>query len=250
MSQAIQPVPHLLLLPGLACDAEVWKHQASAFSDFTSVQIAEYGASDSLEEMAHVVLRGAPERFALAGHSMGGRVAFEILRRAPGRVAGLAVLDTGYKPLEAGAAGERERSERLAFVELAQTQGMRAMARQWVRNMVHPDRLADAALIEAIVGMLGRKSSEIFRAQIEALLHRPDATAVLGEIRCPTLVLCGREDAWSLLSRHQEIAARIPGSRLAVIEHCGHMATMEQPEAVTAALREWMLDVTASRKSF
>jgi pimeloyl-ACP methyl ester carboxylesterase len=189
--------------------------------------------------MARVALDYAPERFALAGHSMGGRVAFEILRRVPGRVVGLAVLDTGYQPWEPGETGEREKAERFALVELARTQGMRAMARHWVQNMVHPARLSDEHLVNSIVEMFGRKSPEVFAAQITALLNRPDATPVLSQIRCRTLVLCGREDAWSPVARHRDIAGRIFASTLVIIENCGHMAPMERPEAVTAAMRKW-----------
>lgn len=231
--------PHLLLLPGLACDQEVWEHQARSFSHATSVQIVDYGATDSLEAMARVALKHAPERFALAGHSMGGRVAFEILRRVPGRVVGLAVLDTGYQPRDPGGIGEREREERLALVELARTQGMRAMARRWVQKMVHPARLSDERLINSIVEMFGRKSPEVFAAQVTALLNRPAAAAVLARIRCRTLVLCGREDAWSPVARHRDIAGRISTSTLVVVGNCGHMAPMERPEAVTAAMRHW-----------
>ncbi|MBZ5500930.1 MAG: alpha/beta hydrolase [Acidobacteriia bacterium] len=231
--------PHLLLLPGLACDAEVWKHQARSLAQSTTVTIADYGSSDSLPGMAQVVLDGAPERFALGGHSMGGRVAFEILRRAPERVVGVGLLDTGHRGWVPGEAGERERAERMAFVELARTQGMRAMARSWLQRMVHPARLADESLTSAIVEMFGRKTPEIFAAQIQALLNRPDATPVLQGLRCPAMLLCGREDAWSVLATHREMAALIPGSKLVVIENCGHMAPMERPEEVTAAMTEW-----------
>jgi pimeloyl-ACP methyl ester carboxylesterase len=231
--------PHLLLLPGLACDAEVWKHQARSLGEITRVQVAEYGASDSIEEMARIAVENAPERFALAGHSMGGRVAFEIFRSVPNRVAGLALLDTAYKPLQPGEAGEREKAERAGYVKIAETQGMRAMARTWLQKMVHPSRLADRPLIESIVEMLARKPVETFLGQINALLGRPDATPVLAAIRCPTLVLCGREDAWAVLDVHRDMAARIANARLVAIENCGHMATMERPEAVTAALAEW-----------
>lgn len=232
-------LPHLLLLPGLACDAEVWKHQARALGEIATVQIVGYGASDSIERMARVAIERAPQKFAVAGHSMGGRVALEVFRVAPERVVGLALLDTAYKPLQPGEAGEREKAERAGYVQIAQTQGMRAMARTWLQKMVHPSRLTDQPLLESIVEMMGRKTPEIFTGQIKALLGRPDATPVLPAIKCPTLVLCGREDAWSVLDVHRDMAARIPNARLVAIDTCGHMATMERPEAVTAALAEW-----------
>lgn len=238
----------LILLPGLACDAEVWKHQTRVLGEMTHVQVADYGASNSIQEMARVTLARAPERFALAGHSMGGRAAMEVVRMAPERVLGLALLDTAYKPWVAGEAGEREKAERMAYVEIARTQGMRAMARVWLQKMVHPARLSDTPLIEAIVEMLGRKSPEIFVAQIQALLARPDATAVLAAVRCPTLVLCGREDLWSGLEVHRDMAARIANARLVGIDDCGHMAPMERPVEVTAALKEWIEWIGQSRR--
>lgn len=232
-------VKHVLLLPGLACDKEVWKHQARRLAEIATVQIADYGPSDSLKKMADAALRRAPACFALAGHSMGGRVAFEIVRRVPDRVSGLALLDTAYRPFASGDHGERERAERMRLVALARSQGMRAMARDWVRNMVHPSRLSDTHLINSIVEMFARKTPEIFAGQIKALLERPDARPVLSAIGCPTLVLCGREDSWSTLATHKDIAARIPQSKLVVIENCGHMAPMERPERVTVALASW-----------
>ena len=230
---------HILLLPGLACDHAVWAHQARRLAQIATVQSPDYGSSDSIKKMAEAVLLRAPSSFAIAGHSMGGRVAFEIVRRVPDRVTGLALLDTAYRPFAGGDHGERERATRLRLVDIARSQGMRAMARDWVQNMVHPSRLSDMPLMDSIIEMFARKTPEIFAGQIKALLERPDARPVLSAIRCPTLVLCGREDSWSTLSTHKEIAARVPRSRLAVIENCGHMAPMERPKQVTAALVDW-----------
>lgn len=232
--------PHLLLLPGLVCDDAIWQHQASYFSKITTVKIPDYGLSDSLEKMAQVVLRDAPERFAVAGHSMGGRVAFEILRRVPERVVGVALLDTAHRPRATGEAGERERSDRFALLDVARSQGMRAMARQWIPRIVHPARLSDEAFINSIIEMIDRKTADIFAAQINALLERPDAAPVLRSVRSPTMILCGREDLWSPLAGHREMAALVPQSKLVIIENCAHMAPMERPEEVTSTLSEWL----------
>jgi pimeloyl-ACP methyl ester carboxylesterase len=232
-------LPPLLLLPGLACDGDVWQDQVRVLSQITAVTVADYGASDSLAKMAQVALLGAPDRFAVAGHSMGGRAAFEIVRSAPERVVGLALLDTAHRPFPGGEAGDREIAARSALLHVARTRGMRAMAESWIENIIHPDRVDDKALTAAIVDMMGRKTPEIFGAQIKALLARPDATPVLATVKCPTLVLCGRQDLWSPLAGHREIAAAIPNSQLAIIEDCGHMAPMERPAEVTAALSRW-----------
>jgi pimeloyl-ACP methyl ester carboxylesterase len=232
-------LPYLLLLPGLACDKTAWLEPVKALSGSAEVRIADYGDSDSIGEMARMATEKMPGKFAVAGHSMGGRIAFEIMRQMPERVTQLAVLDTAYRGWTPGEAGEKEKAERFRWVELAKSQGMRAMAWDWVQGMVHPSRLSDAPLIESIIEMFARKTPAIFARQINALLNRPDATQTLREIRCPTMVLCGREDTWGTLAMHQEISGLISGSKLVVVENCGHMCTMERPRDVNAALVEW-----------
>jgi len=236
--------PHLLFLPGLACDADVWKDQVRALSKITSVSVADYGASDSIAKMGEVALSGAPDRIAIVGHSMGGRVAFEIMRTAAQRVAGLALLDTAYRPFPGGEQGDREIAARSTLLHLARTKGTRAMAEYWIENIVLKDRLSDKALTGAIIEMMGRKTPEVFAAQIKALLARPDAAPVLSTIKCPTLVLVGRDDLWSPVAGHREIAAAIPDSQLVIIDRCGHMATMERPAEVTSALTTWFQRLT------
>jgi len=194
--------------------------------------------------MAERVLAAAPPLFALAGHSMGGRVAVEIVRRAPERVQRLALLDTGYRPLPSGQAAEDERAGRYALLAVARREGMRAMGRSWIQRMVHPRRLDDHALVDAILDMIERQTPERFEAQIEALLARPDAARVLRSIDCPTLVLCGRQDAWSPVAQHEEIAAMTPGATLEVIEDCGHMSPVESPEQVASAMLRWLQSAT------
>lgn len=230
----------LLLLPGLMCDAAVWAPQLPVLSGHARCVVPDWGPLDSITAMAEHVLATAPTpTFALAGHSMGGRVALEVMRLAPARVQRLALLDTGTQPLPAGEAGEKERAGRLALLALAHTEGMRTMGRQWLRGMVHPDVL-DTALFESVLDMLERSSPAQFAAQINALLTRPDAAAVLPTITCPTLVLCGREDLWSPPEQHAQIANGIAGATLHVIEHCGHMPTVEQPAELNRALVAWL----------
>jgi pimeloyl-ACP methyl ester carboxylesterase len=171
---------------------------------------------------------------------MGGRVALEVMARAPERVSRLALLDTGYEALAPGEAGEREKAGRYRLLEIARRDGMLVMAKDWARGMVHPSRLDDPVLMDAIHSMIARAGVVKFEAQIRALLARPDRTALLRSLRVPTLVLCGNEDGWSPLARHQEMARLIPGSRLVGVPDSGHMSTMERPEAVTAAMRAWL----------
>jgi pimeloyl-ACP methyl ester carboxylesterase len=230
----------VILVPGLLCDAVVWREQSMALSGGCSLRIASHELSDSLGRMAERILDTAPPSFSIAGHSMGGRVALEVLRRAPDRVARLALLDTGFEALDAGDAGVRERAGRYRLLDIARRDGMLVMGREWARGMVHPSRLTDAALMDAIHQMLARAPLAQFEAQINALLQRPDCTALLPTIRVPTLVLCGSQDGWSPLARHVEMAKRIAGSLLVEVPDCGHMSTMEQPHAVTRALRAWL----------
>jgi pimeloyl-ACP methyl ester carboxylesterase len=235
-------LPPLVLVPGLLCDDAVWEPQRAALSHQAEVILAHHGIADSLGRMAEQVLDVAPPRFALAGHSMGGRVALEVIARAPERVLRLALLDTGFEGLAPGAAGERERAGRLRLLELARAGGMRKMGADWARGMVHPSRLDDAPLMDAILDMIARATPATFAAQVGALLARPDRTSLLPTLRVPTLALCGHDDAWSPLARHRVLAAHIPGSVLVDIPDCGHMSTMERPALVTAALLAWLTD--------
>lgn len=230
----------LVLLPGLLCDRAVWAPQIAALGERVDAHVAHYGERDSLTAMAQHVLDTAPApRFALAGHSMGGRVAFEVWRLAPERVTHLALLDTSYHPLAPGEAGENEKLGRYTLLEKARRDGMRAMADEWARGMVHQSRIG-GPVFQAILDMFERSSPEVFAAQIKALLERPDADPLLPTITCPTLVLCGREDAWSTPARHAYMHQRIAASTLVIVERCGHMSTMEQPEAVTQAFHGWL----------
>jgi pimeloyl-ACP methyl ester carboxylesterase len=232
--------PTLLLLPGLLCDEAVWAPQMAALQASHRCVVAEYGLADSLPAMAACALaQVGAQRFAVAGHSMGGRVAMALIRQVPERLTHLALLDTAWHPLPEGAAGEAERAGRLALLALGQAQGMRAMAAQWARGMVHPAQL-DGPVFEAVVAMIARRTSAHQAAQIQALLNRPDTSALLRGWAGPTLLLCGEQDGWSPPARHREMQAFMPQASLVCVPDCGHMSTMEAPAAVCAALRAWL----------
>jgi pimeloyl-ACP methyl ester carboxylesterase len=232
---------NLVLVPGLLCDKAVWKSQVQALKKQAHVQVVDHGELDSLGAMAEAILASAPAKFAIAGHSMGGRVALEVVRRAASRVTGLALLDTGYTPKPAGEAGDREAAGRLELLDLARKSGMRAVGERWLQiPMVHAARLKDRKLIESILQMIERRTPAQFAAQIRALLARPDATALMPMIACPALVLCGLEDAWSPMSTHRVMAQLLPHSTLVAVADCGHMCTMERPDEVSAALSTWL----------
>jgi pimeloyl-ACP methyl ester carboxylesterase len=185
--------------------------------------------------MARAVLSFAPARFALAGHSMGGRVAMEVARLAPERVERLALLDTGAHAVRA-----HEQASRGTLIELARREGMEALISQWLPPMVGQAGKQDPALMARLEAMIRRGDAELFARQQTALLTRPDAEAYLGNIACPTALIVGRQDGWSPPEQHEAMAALIPGATLTIIEDCGHMAPMERPQAVTDALARWL----------
>jgi pimeloyl-ACP methyl ester carboxylesterase len=225
----------LFLLPGLICDEVIWAAQVRTLSNLTTVTVPDYGTSRSLGAMAECVLASAPARISVAGHSMGGRVALEVFRMAPERVERLALLDTGVHPLEPG-----EIEKRMALLDLGRREGMAALVEFWLLPMVHPDHRSDDSLMTRLRQMCVNAGIERFENQITALINRPDARPLLPDIDCPTLVATGREDLWSPVTQHEEIAKEIRGSEMVVFENAGHMAPAESPEDVSDALRRWL----------
>jgi len=226
---------HLLLLPGLLCDAALWRHQAEALSGSAVVRIADLTGADSIADMARSVLAQAPPRFALAGLSMGGYCALEIMRQAPQRVERLALLDTSARPDT-----PEQTQRRRDLMALCARGNFRGVSSVLMPLMIHAQHLGDKTLVEDIIAMTRRVGAETFVRQQQAIIGRPDSRPLLPSITCPTLVLCGREDKLTPLEVHQEMATAIPGARLTVIEQCGHLASMECPIEVNRALRSWL----------
>ncbi|MCD9028730.1 alpha/beta hydrolase [Luteimonas sp. BDR2-5] len=226
----------LLLLCGLLCDRTVWRHQVDGLADVADIRVHDFRGFDRIEAMATAVLREAPARFALAGHSMGARVALEMVRQAPQRVERLALLDTGIHTVRDG-----EREQRMRLLDVARRDGMRALARQWLPPMLHPAHVEDDRFMPALTAMVERMDADVFAGQVEALLHRPDPADVLSALACPTLVGVGSDDRWSPPAQHADIAARIADAQLAIFAGAGHMAPCEAPDAVNRALRDWLL---------
>jgi pimeloyl-ACP methyl ester carboxylesterase len=223
-------------MPGLLCDQAFWTAR-TALEALAPVVVADFSRAASIEAMAEQALATAQGPILAIGHSMGGRVALEAMRQAPQRIVGLALLDTGIHTRRPG-----EEEKRAAMIRLAYDQGMAALADVWVPPMVDPRRQNDAALLAPMKAMVLRATPEQHERQMRALLNRPDPRALLPTITCPTLVMVGRHDQWSPLAQHEEIAALIPGARLAVIEDAGHMTLMEQPAASAAVLVDWLRD--------
>jgi pimeloyl-ACP methyl ester carboxylesterase len=224
----------LYLLPGLLCDADSWRDVANRLSEYETVTPGFF-QQDSLEGMARWVLDNAPERFSVAGHSMGGRVAMVMMRLAPERIQRLALVDTNYPVADPGEAPKRQ-----VLIDARRERGMSALTELWLPPMVGAAGRADAAMMARMGAMVERCPPELFEGQIKALLNRPEVFSLLPGIRCPTAVICGREDQWSPVEAHVAMAEAIPGAELTIIEDCGHMAPVERPEAVADALRRLM----------
>ncbi len=228
------PTP-LILLPGLLCDRALWAPQLTALADIAAMTVGDLTHDDSLAGMARSVLAAAPPRFAIAGLSMGGYVSFEIMRQAPERVTRLALLDTSARPdMPEQTVGRRD------LIALAKKGNFKGVTPQLLPRWVHPARIDDKALVETVTAMTQRVGGDAFIRQQTAIMNRPDSRPALARIRCPTLVLCGREDAATPVEMHREIAADIADARLVVVPECGHLSTLERPEVVNVALRRWL----------
>jgi pimeloyl-ACP methyl ester carboxylesterase len=222
----------LLLLPGLTNDARVWQGVADRLADVASVRVAELTAHATMPELALDVLATAPARFALAGLSMGGYCALEIVARAPERVMALGLVDTSARPDTPEGRANREKQIARVPDELA------TIVEELLPKWVHPSRLDDHAVADIVRAMARDVGADAFARQQRAIMSRADSRPRLAGIRCPTVVVCGREDALLPLEVHEEMARGIPGAQLRVIEACGHLAPLERPADVAAALRE------------
>jgi len=227
----------LLFCPGLICDARIYAPQTSAFPD--SHAIDGYGLADRLQDMAAVVLAEADrlgaERFDLFGHSMGGRVALEVVRAAPERVRRLALVSTGIHPLKEGEPAKRE-----ALRQIGYDKGFPALVDHWLPPMVAEENRAKPELYEPMRQMSLDAGQEVFDAQIRALVGRPDVTGLLPQIACPTLVMTGEADGWAPPAQHETIAASIPDSELVIVPGAGHMLPLEAPGEVNTAIARWL----------
>lgn len=232
MTHSRQP---LVLLPGLLCDQALWRHQIETLSDIAEPWVAELTRHDSVEGMAASVLEKAPDRFALAALSMGGYVAFEILRQAPERVTRLALLDTKASP-DTPEQGRRRRG----LLSLAGKGRFKGVTPQLLPTLIHESRLEEPELTGIVMEMAERIGRDAFIRQQTAILARPDSRGLLPGIDVPALVLCGKEDALTPVAEHKAMAEAIPGAELTIVPHCGHLSPLERPDAVNAALRRWL----------
>lgn len=226
----------LVLVPGLNCTADLFRPQIEVFSSERQVVVADNQQDDTVEAMAKRALDAAPERFALAGLSMGGYVALAMQRMAPERVTRLALLDTTARPdTEDGTARRR------ALMELARNGAFEKVHEALWPRLVHPDRYEDKALESIVLTMMADTGIEAFCRQQEAIIARVDSRPLLGRIDCPTLVLVGAQDVITPIDMAEEMVDAIPSASLVIVPETGHLSTLEAPVHVNAALAKWLM---------
>lgn len=224
----------LLLVPGLRCDAHLWQPVVSRLADRIAPTVADVSLDDSISAMAARILTAAPPRFALAGLSMGGYVALEIIRRAPERITHLALLDTNARP----DAEERKEARRTEMGLVAQ--GKSALVSRAALPGLLAARHLDGPVAETVHAMAMRVEVDAYFRQQTAIMARIDQRPFLPQIKVPTLVGVGAEDALIPLPLSEEMAALIPGAELVIFPDAGHIPTLENPAAVAAAMRAWL----------
>lgn len=225
----------LILVPGLLCTRALFAPQVDALAPSVRIIVADHARDDAMKAIASRLLAAAPTRFALAGLSMGGYVALEVLRQAPERVTRLALLDTSARPDT-----EDARERRLGQIAAAEAGRFEEVQAELWPRLIHPDRLHDRALEAIVRGMMRESGVEKFVRQQRAIMGRRDSRALLGAIEVPTLVLVGAQDALTPPELAREMADGIEGASLVVVPQSGHLSTLERPEAVTRALQAWL----------
>lgn len=229
--QALQPV---VFIPGLLCDAQLWQNQIEGLADICQSQVADISLDYSMTAMAERILNTAPERFNLVALSMGGYVAFEILRLAPERVIKLTLMDTSARIDSPKAAAHRK-----ATIEAMQVGKFLGVTDKLLPQLIHPSRVYDP-IADMIKTMAIRVGKTAFLNQQNAIMHRTDSRSFLPEIRVPTLVVVGEQDQVTPLHHAQEMQQGIPNAKLHIFPECGHLPPLEYPNETTQLLREWL----------
>ena len=225
----------LILLPGLLCDATLWKYQTKSLESLADCVVGDITQHDNIPAMARAILSSAPRQFALAGLSMGGYVALEIMRQAPDRILKLCLLDTSARPDTAD-----QRQRRSLLLAMSKAGQFKGVTPRLLPMLIHPDRLSDSELTLSIMAMAEQLGRDVFHNQQTAILDRIDSRPSLKNIRCPVNLIVGAQDTITPPEVMQEITAAIPLSKLNVIDYCGHLSTLEQPDKVTSLMDGWL----------
>lgn len=230
----MQTMP-LILVPGLLCSARLYAAQIAVLWPHGQVTIADHRRDDTMEDIAARILKDAPPRFALAGLSMGGYIAFAMMRLAPERITRLALLNTSARPDPPELKAGREK-----FITKAQAGKLDEVVDTLMPKFLCRNHMKDEGLMKIVRDMAHDTGSDAFVRQQKALMSRKDSRPLLARIDCPTLVLVGEEDELTPLGFAQEMHSNIQDSRLVVVPGCGHLSTIEKPEEVNAAIIEWL----------
>lgn len=225
----------ILLVPGLASSARIYTPVIPALWRFGPVMVANHIRDDNMADIAARVLSEAPPRFALAGHSMGGYIALEIMRQAGERVTKLALINTQARPDTPEATARR-----LGLMARARRGELRAIRDESFPELVHPSRRNDAEILKLVHAQDEDVGVEGYLRQQTAIIARVDSRPTLATIKCPTMVLTGDTDNTIPNTLSKEMAEGIAGARLVVLDRCGHLPQAEQPEATVRALTEWL----------
>lgn len=225
----------IVFLPGLLCNRALFIPQTENLSSKYLKLVSELSHQDSVAGMARHVLDRAPQRFSLVGFSMGGYVAFEVMRQDPDRVDRLILIDTSARPDDA-----QTRRQRTGMIALARRGRFNGVSQRLLPRLVHPDRLDDTLLVQTVYAMAADIGRDGFIRQQTAILGRPDSRPLLAKIARPTLVICGRQDVLTPVERSEEIASDIKSARLAIIEDAGHLTPLEQPDDVTDLVADFL----------
>lgn len=224
----------LLLIPGLLSDDRVWAGLRARIGGARPVVAADIRRDATIPGMARRLLDEVEGPLIAVGHSLGGRVAMEMARQAPERLKGLVLANTGHHPRRPGEEAKREEMIRLGH------RSMEGLAGVWLPPMVAPHRRDDDALVRSLTEMVLGFDAATHERQIRALIDRPDAAAHLPSVACPVLLVAARQDLWSPVAQHEEIAALLRNAELAVIEEAGHFAPVERPEEVAGLIADWL----------
>ena len=225
----------LLLLPGLLCDARLWRDQVAGLADIAAPVVADLTLDSDVAAMAARAAGLIEGPFAVAGLSMGGYVALEVMRQLPGRVTGLALFDTSARPDTPEQARQRR-----GLMSLTRSGQFRGVTPRLLPRLLH-ERNRPGPLADDVMAMAERVGREAFLRQQSAILARPDSRPGLAAIAVPSLVAVGEADVLTPPELAREIAAGIPGAALHILPDCAHLPSMEAPEAVTALMRDWLL---------
>lgn len=226
----------LVLLPGTLCDERLWHYPMESLADIADMTVGNLSRYDTINALAEDVLSNAPDKFALAGLSLGGIVALEIMRIAPERVLKLALLDTNPYPPKV----EQKSTWETFFEMVKNNQFMDITKIHLLPVLIHPDKQSDKALVSSILQMAETIGEEAYVNQLKAVMNREDQRPILSSIICPTTIIVGREDIVCPVQISEYMAENIPNSEIKIIENAGHLITLDQPELVGEQLRKWL----------